>query len=103
MATVHAENATYTMLKRVYDEHFIAVEAETVQPKVSKELSVQSLQSLDDWKATYRRKRGVGYHGYVTNVTETPNPANELQIIVKVKTAPNMPDDAAGRDRPPAI
>jgi hypothetical protein len=95
LATVHAENATYAMLKRVYDEHFIAVEAETVRPKVGSELSAQSLQSPDDWEATYRQKRGVGYHGYVTNVTETCDPGNELQLIVKVQTAPNATDDAA--------
>jgi hypothetical protein len=93
LATVYAENVTYGMLKRVYGEHFI--EAETVRPKVGSELSAQSLQSPDDWEATYRQKRGVGYHGYVTHVTETCDPENPLQLIVKVQTAPNATDDAA--------
>ncbi|MHB8630241.1 MAG: transposase [Aggregatilineales bacterium] len=95
LATVYAENVTDVMLKRVYAEHFIEVEAETIRPKVGSELSAQSLQSPDDWEATYRQKRGVGDHGYVTNVTETGDPENPLQLIVKVQTAPNATDDGA--------
>lgn len=95
LAAGYAENVSYALLKRVYSEHFIALEAETIRPKVGAELSAQSLQSPDDWEATYRQKRGVGYHGYVTNVTETCDPENPVQLIVKVQTAPNATDDAA--------
>lgn len=53
-----------------------------------------SLQSPDDWEATYRRKRGEDHIGYVANVTETCNPNNPFQLIVKVQTESNNTDDA---------
>lgn len=56
------------------------------------------MQSPDDWEATYRQKRGEDYKGYVVNATETCNPENELQLIVKVQTEPNNTDDAAMLD-----
>ncbi len=37
-------------------------------------------------------------HFHVANVTETCNPENELQLIVKVQTEPNNTDDAAMLD-----
>jgi hypothetical protein len=95
LATGYAEKVSYALLKRVYGEHFLETEVSSIRPKMGSELSAQSLQSPDDWEATYRQKRGVGYHGYVTNVTETCDPDNEVQLIVKVQTAPNAMDDAA--------
>jgi hypothetical protein len=56
------------------------------------------LQSPDDWEATYRQKRGEGYRGYVVNATETCNPENKLQLIVKVQTEANNTDDATMLD-----
>jgi len=56
------------------------------------------LQSPDDWEATYRQKRGEDHKGYAVNVTETCNPENELQLIVKVQTEPNNTDDAVMLD-----
>ena len=58
-------------------------------------MSADSLQSPDDWEATYRQKRGKGHIGYVTNVTETCHPENPFQLIVKVQTESNNTDDAA--------
>jgi len=94
LAPTYGQEAPYAVLARVYDEHFVEVE-QVVQPKAGEALSAQSLQSPDDLEATYRQKRGVGYQGYVTNVTETCDPDNELQLIVKVQSAPNHTDDAA--------
>ncbi|MEL6368315.1 MAG: transposase, partial [Pseudomonadota bacterium] len=51
-------------------------------------------QSPDDTGATFRAKRGEDYQGYVTNVTETCDPDNDIQLIVKVQTASNTADDA---------
>jgi hypothetical protein len=81
-------------LARVYGEHFIEVET-GLRPKAGDELSAQGLQSPDDLEASYRQKRGEGYQGYVTNVTETCDPDNDMQLIVKVQTEPNCADDAA--------
>lgn len=93
LAAGYSEQDTYRMLARVYDEHFVEVET-GLRPKAGPELSAQSLQSPDDWEATYRSKRGEGYQGYVTNVTETCDPDNAVQLIVKVQTEANSTDDA---------
>lgn len=94
LSTAYGTHDAYRVLARVYDEHFVEVEA-GLRPKVGQELSARSLQSPDDWEATYRSKNGQGYQGYVTNVTETCDPANPVQLIVKVQTEANSTDDAA--------
>jgi hypothetical protein len=66
-----------------------------LRPKEGQELSASSLQSPDDWEATYRQKHGQDHKGYVTNLSETCAPENELQLIVKVQTESNNTDDAA--------
>ena len=93
LAADYQNEPIYQMLARVYDEHFIEVES-GLRPKAGKELSAQSLQSPDDWEATYRKKNRKGYKGYVTNITETCDPENDLQLIVKVQTESNSVDDA---------
>ena len=90
---LYGEQDAYALLARVYSEHFI-IEEQQLRPKINEELSAQSLQSPDDWEATYREKKGRGYQGYVTNVTETCDPQNEVQLIVKVQTEANSSDDA---------
>jgi hypothetical protein len=94
LAADYGEQQTYGVLARVYDEHFVEVET-GLRPKAGPELSAQSLQSPDDWEATYRSKNGQGYQGYVTNVTETCDPENPVQLIVKMQTEANSTDDAA--------
>lgn len=90
----YGEQETYGVLARVYDEHFVEVET-GLRPKAGQELSAHSLQSPDDWEATYRSKNGQGYQGYVANVTETCDPENPVQLIVKMQTEANRTDDAA--------
>ncbi len=93
LAEKYKEDAAYAVLKRVFDEHFIVEEA-ALRPKKGEELSANSLQSPDDLEATFRKKRGEQYVGYVTNVTETADPDNPFQLIVKVQTESNTTDDA---------
>ena len=97
LATGYSEEPAYRVLQRVVQEHFIVDQA-SLRPKEGKELSASSLQSPDDWEATYRQKRGEGYKGYVVNATETCNPENEFQLIVKMQTEPNNTDDAVMLD-----
>ena len=61
--------------------------------KTGEELSANSLQSPDDWEATYREKRGQGRRGYVANLVETCDPKNEVQLITQIQVAPNSTDD----------
>jgi hypothetical protein len=94
----YAEQPVYQMLQRVFGEHFAVEDSEesdttVVRAKVGDELSANSLQSPDDWEATYREKRGKGYRGYVSNLTETCDPENPLQLITYVQVGPNLTDD----------
>ena len=77
----YAEQPAYQVLQRVFSEHFAWVaspreDADTgqIRVKTGEELSASSLQSPDDWEATYREKRGQGHRGYVANLTETCDP-----------------------------
>jgi hypothetical protein len=88
----YAEEAGYQIMERVFQEHFVW-EAEKLRPKKGPELSSRSLNSPDDLEASFRRKRGKAYRGYVSNVTETCDSDNDFQLIVKVQTAPNVTDD----------
>jgi len=90
----YGQEPTYQMLVRVFEEHFTTDDEDDLRPRKGKELSAGSLQSPDDWEATYRRKRDEGYHGYVTNLTETCDPENKFQLINKVQVEPNNIEDA---------
>lgn len=88
----YGEEIVYEILARVFSEHF-KLEQAKVQLKPNSELTSSCMQSPDDLEATYREKRGVGYRGYVANVSETCNPENELQLITKIQVAANNIDD----------
>jgi hypothetical protein len=88
----YGRDAVYQVLERVFSEHF-NIEQTKVSAKPNTELTSSCMQSPDDLEATYREKRGVGYQGYVANLTETCDPGNKLQLITKVQLAPNNTDD----------
>jgi hypothetical protein len=67
--------------------------APAVQVRPGKEISPSSLRSPDDTEATYRKKGGVAYEGYVFNLTESCDPGNPFQLIVKMQSAPNTTED----------
>jgi hypothetical protein len=94
LAGKYAAEPGYQVLDRVFKEHFV-IEETTLRAKQGKELSAHSLQSPDDWAATYRRKRGEDHVGYVANVTQTCHPDNPFQLIVEMQTESNATDDAA--------
>lgn len=99
LAPTYAGQPSYQMLVRVFNEHFI-IEADDdddndrLRPRQGDELSADSLQSPDDWIATYRQKRGEAFTGYVANLAETCHPDNPFQLIVDLQTEPNTTDDA---------
>jgi len=94
LADKYGDEHSYQLLKRVFEEHFILETENRLRPKEGSELSASSLQSPDDQQASYRRKRGEDYVGYVGNITETCDPQNDLQLIVKVQVEPNTTEDA---------
>ncbi len=89
----YGQESSYRMLVRVFQEHFI-LDEDNLRPRKGKELSAGSLQSPDDWEATYRHKGGEGHRGYVANLTETCDPENKFQLINKVQVEPNTIEDA---------
>jgi len=93
LEAMYADCDTYQILARVFAEHFI-IEDNRPRLRTGDELGSGNLQSPDDTGATFCVKRGEGYQGYVTNVTETCNPDNDVQLIVKVQTTSNTADDA---------
>ena len=94
LADRYGDEHSYSILKRVFEEHFVLAAESGLRPKEGQELSASSLQSPDDEQASYRRKRGEDYVGYVGNLTETCDPENDLQLIVKVQVEPNTTEDA---------
>lgn len=84
----YAKESAYQVLERLFSEHFKLVEKE---PKLKEkdEISSGSLQSVDDLEASYRKKAGKSYQGYVTNITETCDPENDLQLVTAVQVEPN--------------
>ena len=89
----YAQEPVYQMFMQVFGEHF-RVEEKELKIKLAKELSASSLQSPDDLEATYRQKNNKSFRGYVTNLTETCDPENSLQLVTKVQVSANPTDDA---------
>lgn len=92
LASDYGDEEAYGLLQRAFGDHFIWTEAEQ-RLKEPGELSGESLQAVSDPEATYRTKQGKSYQGYVSNITETCNPENPVQLIVKVQTEANVSDD----------
>lgn len=89
----YAETDIARIFSRVLKEHFTTVDT-TIAVKPSEELHSGCLQSPDDEDATYRKKRGVGYHGQILTATETCNPENKVQLITDVHVTANNRDDS---------
>jgi hypothetical protein len=56
----YAQERAYQVLERFFDDHF-QLEEQTVSPKRNQELSADSLQSVDDLEATFRRKGSLEF------------------------------------------
>jgi len=102
LASTYANQPSYQLLVRVFNEHFIIEAAGNdddkdagLRPRQGDELSASSLQSPDDQVASYRQKRGEDFTGYVANLAETCHPDNPFQLIMDLHSEPNITDDAA--------
>jgi len=93
LKAAYAAESAYQVLERIFADNFHLLESGPCA-KENKELTSDCLQSVDDLEATYRTKGTGHYKGYVANLTETCDPANELQLITKVQVAPNNVDDS---------
>jgi hypothetical protein len=90
---VYAAETAYQVLERIFAENFHLLDSGP-RAKENTEITSACLQSVDDLEATYRTKGTGHYKGYVANITETCDPANELQLITKVQVASNNVDDS---------
>jgi hypothetical protein len=88
----YAAEPAYQVLERLFVDNF-QLNENGPKAKENRELTSDSLQSVDDLEATYRTKGSGHYKGYVANLTETCDPQNEVQLITKVQVAPNNVDD----------
>ena len=90
----YATDSAYQTVQRLFDENY-CLESDGVEPKANSEIGSGVLQSLDDPEASFRRKNGEEYKGYVANISESCDEENDVQLILKVQAAPNNTDDAA--------
>lgn len=88
-----AEPPLIRVVQRAIGDHYHIETEGQVRLKAASEMSGDSLQSPHDPEATYRQKNGQSYKGYVTNLSETCDPNNPVQLITSVQTAPNTTDD----------
>lgn len=117
LAVSYQTHETYQVLRRVFEEQFIVCEEAPpadaehtrddpgssgkhemqrdpqVQVRPGKDLEPTNLRSPDDPDASYRVKAETAYEGYVLNVTESCDPENAFQLIVKMQNAPNTTED----------
>ncbi len=62
LPAAYGQEPIYQMLERVFQEHFsLDDDGDDPRPKQGEELSAGSLQSPDNWEATYRRKNDEGH------------------------------------------
>jgi hypothetical protein len=61
--------------------------------KDSKDISSESIQSLYDLEATYRKKGKKECRGYIDNIVETCNQENNFQIITDISLEKSSVDD----------
>ncbi len=98
---------SYQHISRVLLEQFNIVKdgkETTIEVKLAREISASSLQNPADDEATFRRKDGEGYKGYLFNATETCAPENPLQLLTDISTHQNITaDDGILAERLPKI
>ena len=81
------------LVERVLREQYQIDDGRRVTLRPAQQVSGDSLQSPHDPDATYRQKNDESYRGYVTNLSETCHPENDVQLITSVQTAFNTTDD----------
>jgi hypothetical protein len=81
------------LVNRALQDLYVIEDGERITLRPAAEIPGQSLQSPHDPEATYRKKGGEGYQGYVANLSETCDPDNPVQLLTSVQVAPNTTDD----------
>ena len=82
----------FQKLKQVFSEHY-HIKKNKIEVKKNQELKGSNIQSPDDDDATYRKKGKDKAKGCVSNISETCDKKNDIQLITKVSTESNTTDD----------
>ena len=93
LGSAYKDVAVFHIFERAYEEHFCVID-DTVTIRDEKELASSCMQSPDDLDATYHRKNGKRYKGFVVNVVETANPDNPVNLVADVAVEKNNVDDS---------
>lgn len=88
-----SDKEEYALLCRVIGDHTETGENGKREVKDKRAISASSLQNPSDPDATFRRKAGKEYTGYVGNVVETVN-ENGLGVITTMDFEPNTHSDS---------
>lgn len=79
-----SKNASYEVLKRVFEEQFVLDDNKIAIPKNKKDISAKSIQSPHDTDCHFRNKDGNKIKGYGINVTESCDDGDTLNLIGNV-------------------
>lgn len=88
----YKDKAIFKVFDRVLAEHF-SFSGEKIEVKSADQLKSDSLQSLDDPDATYRKKQGKSHKGQSINIVETANPDNPINLVTDIAINSNNKDD----------
>lgn len=80
---------------RILAEQTVKNEKGELELKKSEDIKADSVQSVHDLEATYRKKGKKESRGYIENATETSNKENKFQIITDTSLEKNVVDDGA--------
>lgn len=86
------DSQAYLNLARMLSDQVTLTEA-GVMPKENSEILASSLQNPSEPDATYRKKSGKQYTGYVVNTVEARDIEKELSMIIHHEQQPNITSD----------
>jgi len=93
LKSAYKDEEIFKVFDRVFLEHF-TISGKKIEVKSPDQLKSDSVQSLDDTDATYRRKQGKSHKGQSINIVETANPDNPINLITDIAINPNNKDDS---------
>ncbi len=93
LQAAQSEGTLMVLVQRTLTEQYEIRPEKRITLKAGTEMGGDCLQSPHDPEATYRKKNGESYKGYVTNLSETCDPTNPVQLVTSVQTASNKTDD----------
>jgi len=77
-----------TLLRRVFGEQYEVDGEDNVTLRDKAKISPTSVQNPNDPNAAYRNKHGKPTKGYNTNITETCDESNDLNLVTDVQVKP---------------